>query len=245
MPASNLWRQYAVPRTKIVVLAACVWVSVSAHAQLFRWARQHNPNYNERFISYGFVMGGHTSGFRLQYSDRFVTQDFDTVHSVITPRLPGFSLGFLVNMRLNSNLDLRLMPKAGFYNHQVEYRYTNRTVREQLVETTLMEFPLLLKYKSARRGNVRMYMLGGVTPGFEMSGQNDAQGGAAGLGIRKRNFGLDAGIGFDFYFPLFKFSQEIRFTRGVANMLAADPSPYSEPISRLNTDTIAVYFIFQ
>lgn len=245
MPAPYLWCKFAVPRTKVILLAAALGFALVAQGQRFRWARQHNPNYDERLISYGFVMGLHTSAFQLQYADRFVTQDFDTVHSVITPFLPGFSLGFLVNMRLNSNLDLRLMPKAGFYNHRVEYRYTNRTVAEQLIETTIMEFPLLLKYKSARRGNVRMYMVGGVTPGFEMSGQNDAQGGTAGLNIRTRNLSLDAGIGFDFYFPLFKFSQELRFTRGVANMLGTDPSPYTDPISRLNTNTVAVYFIFQ
>jgi hypothetical protein len=222
-----------------------VCFSLAAHGQLFRWARQYNPNYDQRLITYGFVMGFHTSAFQLQYSDRFVTQDFDTLHSVIAPFLPGFSLGFLVNLRLNSNLNLRLMPQAAFYNHQLEYRYTNRTVAEQLVETTVMEFPLLLKYESARRGNVRMYMLGGLTPGFEMSGQRDAQGATAGLNIRTRNLGLSAGMGFDFYFPLFKFSPELRFTRGVVNMLGAEASPYTEPISRLNTNTIAVYFIFQ
>jgi hypothetical protein len=245
MPASNIWSKFPLLRAKVVVTGALLVLALGAHAQFFKWARQHNPNYDERFISYGFMIGLHTSAYQLQYSDRFVTQDFDTVHSVITPFLPGFSLGFLVNMSLNSDLDLRLMPKAGFYNHRVEYRYTNRTVKEQLVETTLMEFPLLLKYKSARRGNVRMYMVGGVTPAFELSGQNDAQSGTTGLDIRKQNLSLDAGIGFDFYFPMFKFSQEIRFSRGISNMLGASPSPFTEPIRRLNTNTISVYFIFQ
>jgi len=30
-------------------------------------------------------------------------------------------------------------------------------------------------------------------------------------------------MGFDFYFPLFKFSQEIRFSRGLVNMLQRTP----------------------
>lgn len=245
MPAPHVWSKFALLRAKVGLTCLLALSGYLAQGQAFRWARQHNPRYDERVLSYGFVFGLHTSAYQLQYSDRFVTQDFDTLHSVVTPFLPGFSLGFLVNLRVNPDLDLRLMPKAGFYNHRVEYRFTNRTLKEQLIETTLLEFPLLLKYKSTRRGNVRMYMVGGITPAVELSGKNDVQGGSSALDIRKQNLSLDAGLGFDFYFPLFKFSQEIRFSRGITSMLGSSPSPFSEPIRRLNTNTISVYIIFQ
>jgi len=217
----------------------------SASGQHFKWARQHNPNYDERKISYGFMIGIHTSAYQVKYSDKFVTQSFDTVHSVLTPFAPGFSLGFLVNLRLNSDLDLRIMPKAGFYDHQLEYNYTDETRQTQLTETTMVEFPILLKYKSMRRGNVRMYMIGGFTPSIEASGKNDIQATTEVLDIKQTNLSIDAGLGFDFYFPLFKFSQEIRFSRGIANMLGPDPSAFKEPLKRVNTNTISVYFIFQ
>ncbi|MEQ9413756.1 MAG: outer membrane beta-barrel protein [Cyclobacteriaceae bacterium] len=217
----------------------------NAWGQSFKWARQHNPNYDERKISYGFMIGIHTSAYQVKYSDKFVTQSFDTVHSVLTPFAPGFSLGFLVNLRLNSDLDLRIMPKAGFYDHQLEYSYTDESSQSQLTETTMFELPILLKYKSMRRGNVRMYMVGGITPSIETSGKNDIQSTTEALDIKQANLSLDAGIGFDFYFPLFKFSQEIRFSRGIANLLGPDPSAFKEPLNRVNTNTISVYFIFQ
>ncbi|MEQ8364100.1 MAG: porin family protein [Cyclobacteriaceae bacterium] len=217
----------------------------NAWGQSFKWARQHNPNYDERKISYGFMIGVHTSAYQVKYSDKFVTQSLDTVHSVLTPFAPGFSLGFLVNLRLNSDLDLRIMPKAGFYDHQLEYNYTDESSQSQLTETTMFELPILLKYKSMRRGNVRMYMVGGITPSIEASGKNDIQSTTEVLDIKQTNLLLDAGIGFDFYFPLFKFSQEIRFSRGIANLLGPDPSTFKEPLNRVNTNTISVYFIFQ
>ena len=158
---------------------------------------------------------------------------------------PGFSLGFLVNYRVSEFVDLRLMPKAGFYTHKLRYNYTDETFNLQYIETAHVEFPILIKYKSMRRGNVRMYMIGGVTPGFEISGKNDIQTTSDSLDIRKNNIQLEGGIGFDFYFPLFKFSQEIRFARGISNMLGSDPSIYRDPLKRLNTNTIAVYFVFQ
>jgi Outer membrane protein beta-barrel domain len=216
-----------------------------SYGQHYKWARRNNPEFDRRKISYGFMIGVHTSAYQLKYSDQFVTQSFDTVHSVQPSFSAGFSLGFLVNLRISDVLDFRIMPKAGFYNHKLTYYYTNNSTKQQLVETTMVEFPVLLKYKSMRRGNVRMYMVGGFTPGIEASGKNDVQSTTANLDIKAFNMTIDAGLGFDFYFPLFKFSQEIRFQKGITNMLGSDPSIYSAPLKHLDTNTISVYFIFQ
>jgi hypothetical protein len=245
MQATHFRHQLDLYRNKVVLAGLLLCITLSASAQKYKWARENNPRYDERFISYGFVIGLHTSGYQVKYSDKFVTQNYDTVHSVMAPMAGGFSLGFLVNMRLFDVLDLRLMPKAGFYDYKLEYQYTNRTTKTQLVETTQMEFPLMLKYKSLRRGNVRMYMIGGFTPAYELSGKNDVESTTANLSVKKTNLTADAGIGFDFYFPLFKFSQEIRFSRGITNVLGSDDSVFRQPLQRLNTNTIAVYFIFQ
>lgn len=236
--------QHPLFRTQII-LALLVFSSLGLQAQKFRWARENNPRYDERLISYGFMIGLHTSAYQVKYSDKFVTQSFDTVHSVMAPFSPGFSLGFLVNLRLYDELDLRLMPKAGFYDHKLIYQYTNGKSQDQLIETTFMEFPILAKYKSTRRGNVRMYMIGGISPSFELSGKNDVESNTANLSVKKTNVCLDVGVGFDFYFPLFKFSQEIRFSRGIADMLGPEASVFKEPLSRLNTNTVSVYFVFQ
>ncbi|MBL7865053.1 MAG: PorT family protein, partial [Cyclobacteriaceae bacterium] len=222
-----------------------VLLSWQAGAQHFKWAPRNNPEFDRRKISYGFMIGLHTSAYEVKYSDNFVTQNFDTVHSVQGSFSTGFSLGFLINMRLHEMLDLRILPKAGFYNHKLTYYLTDYTTRSQLVETTMVEVPILLKYKSMRRGNVRMYMVGGFTPGFEASGKNDSQTTTETIDINRFNLSLDAGIGFDFYFPLFKLSQEIRFSRGLVNMLGSESSIYSAPLQYINTNTISVYFIFQ
>lgn len=245
MQAFNVRHQHALYCLKVTLAFVAVFGCTDATAQLFRWARQHNPNYDDRKFSYGFSIGLHTSSYQLNYSDRFVSQSYDTISAIQPQFLPGFSLGFLVNYRMNELLDLRVMPKAGFYSHRLTYAFTNRTTQYQLVETTLVEFPILLKFKSVRRGNVRMYMIGGVTPAFEASGKNDIGNATGTIPILRRNVSLEAGMGFDFYFPLFKFSPELRFSRGIVNMLGDDSNFYKDPLSRLNTSTIAVYLIFQ
>lgn len=235
-------------RHKLFILGfqvAAALAVVNAEAQHFKWAPRNNPEFDRRKISYGFMIGLHTSMYEVKYSDAFVTQSFDTVHSVQGSFTGGFSLGFLVNLRLHEMLDLRILPKAGFYNHKLTYYYTDNTSTQQLVETTMVEVPVLLKYKSMRRGNVRMYMVGGFTPGYEASGKNDAETTQESIDVNRFNLTLDAGIGFDFYFPLFKLSQEIRFSRGLVNMLGSEPSIYNQPLQSMQTNTIAVYFIFQ
>lgn len=244
MHTSYFRHKLALHSYKVISTVILVMVCGLAQAQLFKWAYQNNPNYDNRKISYGFMIGLHTSAYQVKYADQFVTQSFDTVHSVMPAFSPGFSLGFLVNLRLHEFLDLRVMPKAGFYTHSLRYTYTDESTDEQFVESTHVELPFLLKYKSMRRGNVRMYMIGGITPGIELSGKNEIKSSSE-LNIRRGNVQLEGGLGFDFYFPLFKFSQEIRFARGLINVMGDDSSVYSDPIKRLNTNTIAVYFIFQ
>jgi hypothetical protein len=215
-------------------------------SQAAKWARKNNPNYDQKKLTYGFLIGLHTSTYQIKYSDRMVTPKFDSLHAVEPSWSKGFSLGFIVNYRLTDFLDLRLTPKVAFYEHKLTYRFIdpNTLDKEELVETTMVELPLLLKYKSERRGNVRMYVIGGVKPGIEASGKNKEDE-SGNLKINGSNLSLEAGFGFDLYYPLFKFSPEIRFSRGISNLLANTTNAYGQPLKFVNTNTITIYFLFQ
>ena len=91
-----------------------------------------------------------------------------------------------------------------------------------------------------------MYMLGGVKPAIEASGKRQISNTTAkGIDIKGNNLSLEIGFGFDLYYPLFKFSPEIRFSRGIKNILDKTNNPYSDPLSRINTNTITIYLLFQ
>ncbi len=206
----------------------------------------NNPNYDNRFLSYGFLIGLHTSAYQLKYSEAFLARQFDNLYSISPKWSTGFSLGFIVNMKLADFFDLRLLPKVAFYEHPLEYRYLDQPSEEVLVETTVVEFPLVLKYKSERRGNNRLYLIGGIKPGIEASGEKDLEGATTdNLPIREFNLSAEFGFGLDIYYPLFKFSPELRFSKGIANMLGSEINPLSEGIDRLNTNTVTLYLLFQ
>lgn len=216
-----------------------------AHAQSFKWAPRNNPNYDNRKITYGFLIGLHTTTYQIKYSDSMVHQKYDTLHSVMPGWRPGLSLGFIVNYRINDYLDFRVTPKFSFYEHTLRYNYTNGTHHDELVETAMVELPFLLKYKSMRRGNVRMYVIGGIKPGFEVSGKKELENVTRSLGVKDSNMNLEAGMGFDLYFPLFKFSPELRFSRGVMNMLDNTTNDFGKPLRYVNTNTVTLYLLFQ
>src|SRR3989337_61698 len=108
MQGTNVWYQFYLQRIKIVFVLLLVLSAFVSEAQQPRWARKNNPNYDDKKLTYGFLIGLHTSTYQIKYSDLFVTPALDTVHSVNPSWSSGFSLGFIVNYRLTEFLDLRI-----------------------------------------------------------------------------------------------------------------------------------------
>lgn len=253
MQSGHIWDKFHIHRQKIVLILLLL--------PLAGWAQReviHNKNYDARkAITYGFSIGFHRSMFVRDYSASIVDwpdsvyltnpslTPLDSVHSIVPKWSIGFSLGFIINARLNENMDVRITPKVGFYEYKLEYNYLNADQHVEVEESTVVELPLLFKYKSARRLNTRMYFVGGFTPGFEASGTSDLEENAEFLQIGKFNFSAEIGFGLDIYYPLFKFSPEIRFSKGLVNLLSDKKNDLSVGLDRLSTNVVALYFHFQ
>lgn len=244
MQNTNFWHKLHLHGKKIacllLLLAAFALQEVSAQ----KITTINLPESDTRWLHYGFLIGLHSSNYRTTYADEFVTSEFDTVHSIMATNSPGFSLGFILNLRLAQYLDFRLTPKVGFYEHELEYRYTNRSSERLLMESTQVEFPILLKYKSQRRGNFRMYMVGGVNPWIEAKSKNSEQEVERNFNVKNANLSLEFGFGADIYFPLFKFSPEIRFSKGLINQLEPVGSRWDRGLEKVSTQTITLYLQF-
>ena len=89
-----------------------------------------------------------------------------------------------------------------------------------------------------------MYMLAGIKPALEVgSKKNEIQNDR--LRARVIDFNIEYGLGFDMYYPLFKFSPEIRFSHGFVNMKVDDPNEYARSINTMLTHTVTLYFNFE
>jgi len=248
MQKTNIWHKLHLHWQKVA--ACCFLLSIcllnEAQAQLTK--TDNLSNYDKRWLHYGFSIGMHSSGYRLQYADDFNTSAFDSLHSVMPSNTFGFSLGLIANIRLAEFLDLRITPEVVFYENHLDYNYISAgqsVVEEQIVETTFVEFPVLFKYKSMRRGNTRMYLIGGIEPGIEATGKKKDQNEDDRLLVNGTNLSAQLGFGLDVYFPLFKFAPELRFSRGLLNMKNDKENAYGAPIKQLTTNTITLYLLFE
>lgn len=202
-------------------------------------------DYDNEWIHYGFHLGLHNTKYQIQYADIFTTPALDSLHSAIPESSPGWRVGFVVNMKMLKYLDLRLLPTVSFGDYVMTYRFTDGTTLQDTKDITTVELPILLKYKSARRGNVAMYAVGGVNNAIEVAGRGDNVDSSNSLRLKNYNISLDGGIGFDLYFPLFKFSPEIRYTWGLRNMLPNQSTDYSVPFKDLSFENFAFYITFE
>ncbi len=205
----------------------------------------NNPRYDERrLVTYGFSFGFHTASLRLKYSDYFTTPAMDSVHSIIPLKRPGFSLGFIVNFRLTPFFDARITPKVTFSEYNLQYNYVGRASSIETIESVGVDFPILLKYKSQRRDNIRMYIIGGITTSIEAAGKTELAEDQSLLQLENLNFMAEVGFGFDLYYPLFKFSPEIRFAFGLVDVVGSN-NDFTAGISDLRNKTVSIYFHFQ
>lgn len=228
---------------KVVLCGLLIFTLLPAKAQ-----NDHSENlinYDDQWIHYGFAMAWHSSRYKTLYSDEFSTPTLDSLHSVISERLPGFKVAMIANMRLLKYLDFRTMVTVGFYENRLLYRFTDGNSIEELKDQTMVEVPLLLKYKSVRRRNVAVYMIGGFTPALEAAGRGDDLDTRTNLKLRNWNYAFEAGVGFDLYFELFKFSPEIRYSWGVRDMLTDQPNDYTLPIKHLSYQNFSFYITFE
>ncbi|MGB3182140.1 MAG: porin family protein [Cyclobacteriaceae bacterium] len=233
-------------RKKIVLIAflAVLLMPLASQAQLTK--EKYNPNYDERPIRYGFLLGIQRASLVPKYDENFITEDFDTVSSIQAPWSTGLAIGFIGQVRLNQYLDLRLTPMVTIAEYDLYYTYTTDAEdRVATAETVFVNLPLMVKYKSYRRGNYRMYVTGGANPSFEVSGRKEDEGDVQRLPIQDMNFSIELGLGLDIYYPLFKFSPELRFSKGVVNLRKDSKDNLTEGLERVTTNTVSLLFHFQ
>lgn len=232
------------PKIALLVLLGLL-VSYEGKSQGVGYVRRHLEFYDDKPIHYGFLFALPVTRFNLQHSDKFL--ESDSAYAIQSPAQGAFRMGFTVNAYLNDHFDVRTTPSISLYERQLKYSYPGGTERSEKRESTWIEIPLLLKYKSLRRVNSRMYLLAGVTLGIETNVKRSRGAFSAGerLETRTSDFTVDYGVGFEQFFQFFKFAPELRFSHGLVNMLQPSNNAVSVGISRLTTHTVTLYLNFE
>jgi hypothetical protein len=182
------------------------------------------------------------------YQDENGNPVTDVPNSISSKASQGFGIGFITRYSLTDHLEARVTPTLVFADRLLTYNYDNSDPIEKQLQTTVAEFPLLLKLKSDRLGNFRGYLIGGVKYSHLIAAKKNAVS-TDPLDKLVTNVGgygsYEAGIGCDFYFEYFKFSPELKISNSFGNVLTPDNNnPFARPIDKLflHTLTFNLYF---
>lgn len=204
------------------------------------YVRRHQEFYDEKPIHYGFLVGMPVTRFSVRHNEQFTASD--SILRIYSPNVANIRMGFSINGFLSDRFDIRTTPSISLYTRNLIYGYTasEKTLKR---ESTWIELPMLLKYKSQRRGNTRMYLVGGFTFGLETNVKQKKNRNFEQVDTRTKDFSLDYGIGLEQFLEFSKFTPELRFSHGLVNLLS--PSADHTGIDRLKTHTVTLYLHFE
>lgn len=110
---------------------------------------------------------------------------------------------------------------------------------DKKIESILLSFPLQIKFKSDRIGNMRVYTIAGLKYDYDLASNARLRRAEDLVKIRKSDYGYEAGAGFEFYFESFIFAPEFKISNGFGNVHVKDPNlRYSNVVEKLQSRMI-------
>ena len=229
---------------KIYKVAIILLLSQNLFAQRYN-VPLNLPNYDNKPIHFGFLIGLNTLDFKLTP----VSNVEDELFVIQSQSQKGFNLGVVSNMRLGNNLDFRFIPTLSLAERRIFYTLNDNTVltdENKKIESTFVEFPVSIKYKSSRYNNGRAYIMTGLKYSLDLASQRNIDDeGLEIVKIKKDDFLYEIGLGLDFYLPYFKFSPELKANFGLTNLVVNDGSIYSRSIKGMKTRGFSISFTFE
>ncbi len=204
--------------------------------------------YDKQKIHFGFLLGINTTDFRVNRASNFYK--LDSVLVLEPQKKGGFNLGIITDLKISENFNLRFVPELAFSQRDLEYYIQYPTKKTETVvkkvESTFLNFPLDVKFKSNRVGNYRFYVLGGFRYAIDMVSQAKVNSDTEVLvKLKKNDYGYEIGFGIDCYLELFKFAPEIKMFQGIPNVLASDGAVYTTSIKALRSRIFALSLTFE
>lgn len=225
---------------KSCFLAVCLLtgftLSSFAQREIYREEQDTKPYY------FGLSLSAVYSRFQLEHDPSFLQQDSILVAE--PGNTPGISLRLVAALNLTNRFELRFNPGLIFSDRPILYQlnrqypgdYDQGYSVKKSVESILTTFPLDLKFKSDRIGNFRVYMLGGGKIDIDLASNAKKRKADDQVKIGKYSYGVEGGIGFNFYRKSVTVSPELKISNGINNLHDRNPVlNYSRVIDRIQS----------
>ncbi len=236
-------------------LISLISIIQTSNAQLFRKekvsydANQGRGSTDNNLLRWGYFLGVNNYDFNFDYNE--------DLRDIYVKRSPGFSVGLIGNVRINSFIDLRLEPgllisTRELYYSQSYFQGIPVTAADltREVKSTYVHIPLLVKISTKRINNFKPFVVGGFSTALNLSSNetnpNDNSNGQ--FRTTSNNLFYELGFGIDFYLYNFKFTPSIRGLFGINDELVRDEdpnSPWTSNVNSMKSRGVFVNFTFQ
>ena len=208
-----------------------------------------NYNYrafNDKAYYFGLTFGYNNSNFQVAHSERFILNDSFNVTTGLSG--PGLNVSMVTNMKLGEYFDFRFLPGFSFVGRKFYYLSASDDVEEiKDVQSVLIQAPFQVRFKSDPFHDMRVYVLGGVKYTYDVASNARIREEQAKriLRISPHDFSVEVGAGFQFFFPFFILSPELKYSQGIGNILIYNPKLAQSSILEKvysKTFTISLHF---
>ena len=237
-------------RKQIILCIGILLMAVTIQAQrneIYRSGHDDLPYY------FGLTLGYNSSYLSPSKSSKFITDDSVMVAEPGTSG--GISLGLQGTLRLSRRFQLRFNPQlvlggARYFSYTITHPGQFEPITQtKTMPTTLWNFPLQIKFNSDRINNFRTYLLFGGKYDINVVSNESSSSSYNNdwlLKLKKDDFGLEIGVGFNFFLEYFTLTPEIKFGYGLSNILIRDPSlKYSSVFDKLQSRMIMFSLHFE
>jgi hypothetical protein len=206
--------------------------SIAQPRELNQYDHDNKPYY------FGITLGSNMSRFHPQLHSRFLEND--SILIAEPKNSNGFALGLLATARLSDRFQLRFNPQLMFTERNIYYKLKHpeggTTDINKTIESVIVTFPVQVKLQSDRIGNFRVYMMSGIKGDIDLASNARAKKAEDLVKIRKYDYGVELGLGFNFFFQSFIFSPEIKISNGLGNIHSRDPNlKYSSVFDKIQS----------
>lgn len=236
----------------LLLLLTAVLGFSSLSAQNYSARRAPNlPSYDFKKLHFGFLLGINNADFA--HKSVANLNPFDSIMVIESSPSAGFDVGIVTDLRMGNYFNLRFIPQISLIDRTVNYNVRiqgmDMTKTNKKIESVNLDLPLLVKLKSSRMHNCRVYVIGGGQLSIDLASQakkkNKRNPENVVLKLNRSEFQTQAGLGMDFYANMFKFSIEAKMSYGLNDMLKHEENVYATSAEYLKSKIFHISILFE
>ena len=205
---------------KISLFFCFILITSPFFAQIGGRGNYNFKDFQKKNYYFGINIGFNNAGYKIGQSGFFINND--SIRVTQGASRVGVNMNLITNLKLGQYFDFRFLPGFSFVQRGFEFTpvESNQRVITRDIESVFFELPFQVRFKSEPYRDKRVFVTAGLKYSYDV--QSNSKSRRSLIKIAPHDFQYEVGLGIQLFYPYFIFSPEIRFSRGLSNLLIFD-----------------------